>query len=99
MRATRDWPGQLLSLILSPCQLTVTGPPQLSPVVTLLVLGAGTWPAQLRSEERRVGKVGGLGCWTVLVWVKVALLWCKSAAGSVGGKTNWAGQVVEVVRD
>jgi len=32
----------LLELIVSPCQLTVTAPPQLSLVVTLLVFGAGT---------------------------------------------------------
>jgi len=39
-------PAQLLELIESPCQLTATGPPQLSLVVTLLVSGAGTWLAQ-----------------------------------------------------
>jgi len=33
---------QLLELIESPCQLTVTAPPQPSLVVTLLVFGAGT---------------------------------------------------------
>src|SRR5437762_1976432 len=31
----------------SPSKLTVTAPPQLSLVVTLPMLGAGTWPTQL----------------------------------------------------
>ena len=67
-------PGQLLELIESPCQLTVTDPPQLSLVVTLLVSGAGTWLAQL--AVRLVGHVmlGGLVSWMEMVWVQVALL-------------------------
>src|SRR5437899_12927586 len=35
------WLGQLLELIESLCQLTVTAPPKLSLVITLLVSGAG----------------------------------------------------------
>jgi len=46
VRLITNCPAQLLELIESPCQLTVTAPPQLSPVVTLLVFGAGTWLAQ-----------------------------------------------------
>ena len=67
-------PTQLLELIESPCQLTVTAPPQLSLVVTLLVLGAGTWLAQL--TVRLLGQVmlGGLVSWTVMVWMQVSLL-------------------------
>ena len=67
-------PGQLLELIVSPSQLTVTAPPQVSLVVTLLVLGAGTWPAQL--AVRLVGQVmlGGLVSLMVMVWIQVALL-------------------------
>src|SRR6266436_3783607 len=42
VRLTTNCPGQLLELMESPCQLTVTAPPQLSLVVTLLVFGAGT---------------------------------------------------------
>src|SRR6266702_4432877 len=66
--------AQLLELIESPCQVTVTAPPQLSLVVTLLVSGAGTWLAQL--TIRLVGQVrlGGLVSWTVMVWAQVALL-------------------------
>src|SRR5207249_10812319 len=69
-----NWPGQLLELTESPCQLTVTAPPQLSLVVTLLVFGTGTWLAQL--TVRPVGHeiLGGLVSLTVMVWVQVALL-------------------------
>src|SRR6266568_2628706 len=42
VRLMTNWPGQLLELIESPCQLTATAPPQLSLVVTLLVSGTGT---------------------------------------------------------
>ena len=67
-------PGQLLEVIESSCQLTVTAPPQLSLVVTLLVLGVGTWLAQL--TVRLLGQVmfGGLLSWTVMVRAQVALL-------------------------
>src|SRR5205823_4078236 len=67
-------PGQLLELIESPCQLTVTAPPQLSLVVTLLVSGAGTWLAQF--TVRLVGQVmlGGLVPWKVIVWLQAELL-------------------------
>ena len=67
-------PAQLLELIESPCQLTVTTPPQLSLDVTLLVFGTGTWLAQL--TVRLVGQVmlGGLLSLTVMVWTQVALL-------------------------
>jgi len=46
-------PAQLLELTESPCQLTVTTPPQLSLVVTLLVFGAGTWLAQTHRQGGR----------------------------------------------
>src|SRR5438445_7247278 len=77
VRLIINCPGQLLELIESPCQLTVTAPPQLSLVVTLLVSGTGTWLAQLtvrlvgqeilRSEERRAGKEWRQG-WLLLHW-------------------------------
>jgi hypothetical protein len=62
-----NWPGQLLELIESPCQVTDTAPPQLSLVVRLLVFGAGIWLAQL--TVRLVGQVmlGGFVSWTVMV--------------------------------
>src|SRR6266849_5967166 len=74
VRLITNCPAQLLELIESPCQLTVTAPPQLSLVVTLLVLGAGTWLLQL--TVRPVGHVilGGLVSLTVMVCVQVALL-------------------------
>src|SRR5258708_40030558 len=67
-------PAQLLELIESACQLTVTAPPQLSLVVTVLVSGTGTWLAQ--PTVRPVGQVmlGGLVSLTVIVCVQVALL-------------------------
>src|SRR5439155_11337581 len=74
VRLIINCPGQLLELIASPCQVTVTAPPQASLVVTLLVFGAGSCVAQL--SVRLVGQVmlGGLVSWTVMVWVQVALL-------------------------
>ena len=62
-----NWPTQLLELIESPCQVTVTVPPQASPDITLLMFGAGTWLAQL--AVRFVGQVmlGGLVSLTVIV--------------------------------
>src|SRR5229473_3279763 len=42
VRLMINCPAQLLELIESPCQITVTVPPQLSLVVTLLVFGSGT---------------------------------------------------------
>ncbi len=67
-------PGQLLELIASPCQVTVTGPAQESLVITPLVFGAGTWLAQL--AVRLLGQVmlGGFVSLTVMVWIQVALL-------------------------
>src|SRR5436190_1151262 len=67
-------PGQLLELIESPCQITVTGPPQDSLVITPLVFGAGTWLGQLAG--RLVGLVlrGGVVLLVVMVWELVALL-------------------------
>ena len=58
----------------SPCQVTVTAPPQASLVVTLLMFGAGTWLAQL--AVKFVGQVmlGGLVSLTVIIWVQLALL-------------------------
>ena len=67
-------PAQLLELIESPSHITVTAPPQLSLVVTLLVFGAGTWLAQL--NVRLLGHImlGGLVSWTLMLWVQMALL-------------------------
>src|SRR5438105_1924089 len=89
-------PGQLLELIESPCQLTVTAPPQLSLVVTLLVSGSGTWLAQ--PTARPVGQVmlGALVSLTVIVWTQVALLPHWSAARYVLLMTNWPGQLLEL---
>jgi hypothetical protein len=69
-----NWPAQLLELIVSPCQLTVTAPPHVSLVVTLFVFGAGTSLAQL--SVRLIGQLmlGGLVSWTVMVWVQVTPL-------------------------
>src|SRR6266851_804020 len=66
--------AQLLELIESPCQLTVTAPPQLSLLVTLLVSGAGTKPAQLTVRLLVQLMMGGLVSWTVMVWAQVAQL-------------------------
>src|SRR6266446_4846747 len=89
--------AQLLELIESLCQLTVTAPPQLSLVVTLLVSGAGTWLAQL--TVRLVGQVrlGGLVSWTVMVWVQVALLPHKSVARYVRLMTKRLAQLLELI--
>src|SRR5438445_12369325 len=67
-------PGQLLELIESPCQLTVTAPPQLSLVVTLLVSGTGTWLAQLTVRPLGQVMLGGVVSVTVMVCVQVAVL-------------------------
>src|SRR2546427_11688719 len=87
-------PAQLLELMESPCQVTVTAPPQFSLVVTLLVSGAGTWLAQL--TVRLVGQVmlGGLVSVTVMVWIQVALLPHWSVARYVRLMTNWPGQLL-----
>jgi hypothetical protein len=70
----------LLKIIESPCQLTVTAPPQLSLVVTLLVFGGGTWLAQLTVKLVGHWMLGPLVSCTVMVWVQVALLPQESAA-------------------
>src|SRR5437879_7741186 len=70
----------LLELLESPCQLTVTAPPQLSLVVTLLGSGAGPWLAQLTVKLVGQVRLGGLVSWTVMVWMQVALLPHKSVA-------------------
>ncbi len=67
-------PGQLLELIESPCQLTVTGPPHESLAVTLFVFGAGTWLEQLAIKLPGQVMLGGVVSWTVTVCVQVALL-------------------------
>src|SRR5216683_663593 len=72
--------AQLLELIESPCQVTVTSPPQLSLVVTLLVSGAGTWLAQLTVRLPVQVMLGALVSWTVMVCVQVALLPQRSVA-------------------
>jgi len=90
-------PAQLLELTESPCQLTVTAPPQLSLVVTLLVFGAGTWLAQL--TVRLLGHVilGGLVSLTVIVWTQVALLPHWSVARYVRLMTNCPAQLLELI--
>ena len=92
-----NWPGQLLELIESPCQVTVTAPPQLSLVVTVLMFGAGTWLAQL--TVRFVGQVmlGGFVSLTVMVWTQLALLPHKSVARYVRLNTNCPAQLLEVI--
>ena len=72
MRVMTNCPAQLLELIESPCQFTVTAPPQVSLVVTLLVFG-GISLAQF--TVRLLGHVmlGGLLSWTVMVWMQAAL--------------------------
>src|SRR5713226_1892039 len=89
--------AQLLELIESPCQVTVTVPPQLSLVVTLLVSGAGTWLVQF--TVRLVGQVrlGGLVSWIVMVWVQVALLPHRSTARYVRLMTNRLAQLLELI--
>src|SRR5438876_10449761 len=72
--------AQLLEVIKSLCQLTVTAPPQLSLVVTLLVSGAGTRLAQLTVRLVVQVMLGGLVSWTVMVWAQVALLPHRSVA-------------------
>src|SRR5437867_9547647 len=74
VRLMINCPGQLLELIESPCQLTVTAPPQLSLVVTPLVFGAGTWLAQFKVKLVGHVMLGGLVSWTVMVWRHVPLL-------------------------
>src|SRR2546426_582933 len=91
-----NWPGQLLELIESPCQLTVTAPPQLSLVVTLLVSGTGTWLAQFTVRPLGQVMLGGLVSLTVMGWIQVALLPHWSAARYVLLMTNWPGQLLEL---
>src|SRR6266478_179340 len=97
VRLMTNCPAQLLELIESPCQLTVTAPPQLSLVVTLLVFGTGTWLAQL--TVRLVGQVmlGGLMSLTVMIWIQVALLPHWSVVRYVRLMTNWLGQLLELI--
>jgi len=98
VRLMTNCPAQLLELTESPCQLTVTAPPQLSLVVTLLVFGAGTWLAQL--TVRLLGHVilGGLVSLTVIVWTQVALLPHWSVARYVRLMTNCPAQLLETDR-
>src|SRR5438874_10547535 len=92
-----NWPGQLLELIESPCQFTVTAPPQLSLVVTLLVSGTGTWLAQLTVRLGGQVMLGGLVSLTVMVCVQAALLPHWSVARYVRLITNWPGQLLELI--
>src|SRR6266568_1720387 len=89
--------AQLLELIESPCQLTATAPPQLSLLVTLLVSGAGTKPAQLTVRLLVQVMLGGLVSWTVMVWVQVALLPHRSTARYVRLMTNRLAQLLELI--
>src|SRR5713101_4489391 len=88
VRLMTNCPAQLLELIESPCQLTVTAPPQLSLVVTLLVSGVGTRLAQRTVRLRGQVMLGGLVSWTVRGWGQVALLPHRSVARYVRLMTN-----------
>src|SRR5882724_7958377 len=90
-------PAQLLELIESPCQLTVTAPPQVSLVITLLVFGAGTWLAQ--STVKLAGHVmlGGLVSLMVMVCVQVALFPHWSVARYVRLMINCPTQLLELI--
>src|SRR5260370_41309544 len=80
VRVMTNWPAQLLELIESPCQVTVTIPPQLSLVITLFVLGAGIWLTQLTVKLVGQMMLGALVSRTVIVCWQVVLLPHKSAA-------------------
>src|SRR5260370_32608370 len=84
--------GQLLELIEPPWQHTVPAPPQLSVAVTLLVSGAGTWPAQLTIRLPGHVRLGGFASFTVMFWAQGALFPHKSASPYVPGMTNWPAQ-------
>src|SRR5438046_8810031 len=78
-------------------QLTVTAPPQLSLVVTLLVSGTGTWLAQLTVRPLGQVMLGGLVSVTVMVCMHVALLPHWSVARYARLITNWPGQLLELI--
>jgi len=80
VRLMTNCPGQLLVMIESPCHVTVTAPPQLSLVVTLLMFGVGTWLAQLAVKLAGHVMLGGLVSLTVIVCVQVALFPHRSVA-------------------
>src|ERR1043166_5517592 len=96
MRLRTNWPAQLLELIVSPCQVTVTAPPQSSLAVTLLGFGAGTWPAQLTVRLAGHLRLGGLVSWMVMVWMQVALLPHRSVPRYVRLRTKPA-QLLELI--
>jgi hypothetical protein len=90
-------PAQLLELIESPCQVTITAPPQLSLVITLVIFGVGTWLAQLTVTFGGQVMLGGLVSLTVMVWMHVALLPHKSVARYVRLNTNCPAQLLAVI--
>src|SRR5437870_8495669 len=74
VRVMVNWLKQLLALITSLTQLTVTVPAQWSLAVTRLVLGAGTSPAHCTFTGAGQVMIGGVVSLTVIVCVYVALL-------------------------
>src|SRR2546430_14008401 len=89
--------AQLLALIESPCQLTVTAPPQLSLVVTLLVSGAGTSLAQLTVKLVEQVRLGGVGSRAGVGWAPGGLLAHKTVARGGRGMTNRLAPMVGLV--
>src|SRR5438093_9795157 len=89
--------AHLLEVIASPCQLTVTAPTQLPPLLAALLIWAGTTLAQL--TVRLVGQVrlGGLVSWTGMVRAPVPQLPPKPVARLVLVMINRLAQLLEVI--
>src|SRR5436309_1080361 len=92
-----NWLKQLLALITSLTQLTVTVPAQLSLAVTRLVLGAGTSRAHGTFTGAGQVMIGGVVSLTVIVWVQVALLPHTSVALYVRVMVNWLKQLLALI--
>ena len=65
--------AQVWLVITSPMKVTVTAPPQLSPVVTAVVFAAGTRLAQVTVTLAGQVMVGGVLSNTLNVWAQVAV--------------------------
>src|SRR5437899_7394517 len=89
--------AQLLELIESLCQLTVTAPPQLSLVVTLLVSGAGTRLAQLTVRLVVQVMLGGLVSWMAIVWVRLEVLTHRFDSRWLRVLTHLLAQLLELI--
>ena len=61
-------------LVITSAKVTVTWPPQLSLVVTAVLLPAGIWPAHCTVAPAGHAMVGGVLSNTVIVRVQVAIL-------------------------